>query len=206
MRNKFKLVFGCLGVLFVCCQGVPAAKEKAATTAMPPEQAAMMQKAIPLMTPGVEHQALDPLVGKWNASVSMWMKPGDKPQVSAGSSEMAWALNKHFIKQDYHGDMNGQPFEGIGYTGFDKVRGEYQSVWMDNMMTGMIVSSGGTSQGGKVIQQSGTFGCPMTGEKQMWTRSEMEFVSPDKVVYRSYGKDPQGKEFKGMEIVYTRTK
>src|SRR4051812_34783781 len=67
------------------------AADKSAKTvpAMAPEQAAMMQKAMPYMTPGVEHKALDPMVGKWDAKVTMWMKPGDSPQVSAGKAENA---------------------------------------------------------------------------------------------------------------------
>jgi hypothetical protein len=68
----------------------------------------------------VEHKALEPLVGRWTAKVTMWQKPGDKPQESTGTSEMIWVLDNHFIKQEYHGTMMGKPFEGIGYTGMTK--------------------------------------------------------------------------------------
>jgi hypothetical protein len=191
----------------VLTAGIASAAEKSAPSApaMSAEQTAMMQKAMPLMTPGAEHRALDPIIGKWNAMVTMWMKPGDKPQQSKGVSDHSWVLNGHFVKQDYKGDMGGQPFEGTGYTGFDKVRNEYQSVWMDSMATGMMVSAGAPASGG-TIQQSGTFGCPMTGDKNMWMRTELKIVNNDRFTYASYTKDPQGKEFKGMEIVYTRAK
>jgi hypothetical protein len=200
MRLQNKIMIAMLGIGLAA---VPIAIHAAdSSAAMTPEQQAMMQKAEQYMTPGTEHKALEPMVGRWNAKVTMWMKPGDKPQESTGVAEMVWVLNNHFMKQDYHGMMMGKPFEGIGYTGYDKVRGEYQSIWMDNMATGLMYSTG--PGGGGVVKQSGTFGCPMTGDKAMWMRSEMKINSPNQITYTSYGKDASGKEFKGMEIVYTR--
>jgi hypothetical protein len=67
-----------------------------------------------------------------------------------------------------------------------------------------MMLSAGASTGGKVIQESGTFGCPMTGDKNHYMRSETEVTGPNQYVFRSYGKDAKGQEFKGMEILYTR--
>lgn len=158
------------------------------------------------MTPGEQHRALDPLVGKWKAKVSSWMQPGAKPEVSEGTSENAWALNGRHVQQKYNGTWTGQPFEGVGYTGFDLVRGEYQSVWLDSMGTSMMMVAGTYDAATKTIRQSGTMSCAMTGEKAMWYRSELKIHGPNKHTYTSYTKGPDGKEFKGMEIVYIRAK
>jgi hypothetical protein len=207
MHMQRKQFLGTLALALIVSGAAGAAdKMQPAASAMPADPAAMMQKAKPFMTPGAEHQALDPMVGRWNAKVSMWMKPGDMPQVSTGTAEMSWVLDKHFIRQDYTGDMGGQRFAGVGYTGYDKVRGEYQSVWLDNMMTGMMLGTGTSPDSGKTIKQEGTFGCPITQDKHLWFRTETRMDGKDKIVYSSYGKDPQGKEYKGMEIVYTRVK
>jgi hypothetical protein len=56
--------------------------------------------------------------------------------------------------------------------------------------------SNGTGSNG-VIKESGTFGCPMTGEKAMWMRSELKIASSNKVTYTTYSKDPQAKNLKG---------
>jgi hypothetical protein len=182
------------------------AEEKAAAGAPAGVDPAMMAKAQEYMTPGAEHRWLDGFTGKWTAKVRMWMKPGDQPTTSDGTAENTWALNGHFLKQDFKGTWAGQNFEGTGFTGYDKVRAEYQSLWLDSMGTGMMYTTGTYDAAKKVLNQSGTFGCPMTGEKSMWYRSELKLVNKDKFTYTSYGKDPAGKEFKGMEIVYTRAK
>src|ERR1700687_3545968 len=125
MQKRYSAAMGVAVVMMMIGVSAGHAADKPAA---PGPQDAKMQQAQKYMTPGAEHRALDPWIGHWNAKVRMWMKPGDKPQESMGTSETTWVLNKHFVKQDYKGDMNGQPFEGTGYTGFDNVRGEYQSV------------------------------------------------------------------------------
>lgn len=174
--------------------------------AMAPEQQAAMQKAQMLGTPGPNHGALGPLTGNWTATARGWMKPGDKPMESQGMAVHSWVLGGRFLKQEYRGNWNGQPFEGLGYTGYDNVRNEYQSTWMDNMMTGIIKVTGTFDPASKTLKQSGTFGCPMTGEKDMWQRSEWKINDNDTNTYTGYSKGPDGKEFKSMEIVYKRAK
>lgn len=167
---------------------------------------AMMERAAKWGAPGDQHKRLEPFAGSWNYTAKMWMKPGDKPMDMKGTAQNDWILGGRFLKMTARGEMNGQPFEGLGYTGFDNVRGEYQSTWMDNMMTGIMKVTGNYDSATKTIKQSGTFGCPMTGEKDLWTRSEWKAVSNDKNLYSAYSKDENGKEFKSMEITYTRAK
>ena len=165
-----------------------------------------MEQAMKLGSPGAAHRALDPLVGHFNATIRTWMKPGDPPMVSKGVSDNSWILDGRFVKQDYKGDWNGQPFQGLGLTGYDNLRAEYQSMWIDNMDTGMMTATGNFDATNSTLKQEGHFSCPITGEKDRWYRSELKIVNKDQQVYSSYGKDPTGKEFKGMEIVYTRAK
>ena len=98
-----------------------------------------------------------------------WMKPGDKAQESTGTAEHMWVLGGRYLKQDFKGTWAGQPFEGTGYTGYDNVRQEYQTMWLDNMATGMMQVSGSFEPGTKTLKQSGHFACPMTNEKALGT-------------------------------------
>jgi hypothetical protein len=174
---------------------------------MTPEQQAAMEKAMKLGSPSEGHKALEPFAGKWTNSVKYWMKPGDKAQESKGTNENAWILGGRFLKQDYQGTMaDGKPFEGLGITGYDNVRGEYQSLWLDSMMTGMMVGTGSFDAAAKTVKVAGTFSCPMTGEKAMWYRYEWKVINNDHHTYTSYGKTPDGKEFKSMVIEFTRVK
>jgi len=70
-------------------------------------------------TPGAEHKALEQFVGTWDTSVKMWMAPGAQPQESTGTAENKMTLGGRFLEQHYEGTMMGQPFTGMGYTGYD---------------------------------------------------------------------------------------
>lgn len=177
-----------------------AAEKKA--TAMDPA----MAEAMKLSAPNSHHELLKPMVGTFNATVKMWMKPGEKAQESKGTAVNTLMFGGRFLKQDYKGEFMNQPFEGVGYTGYDNIRGEYQSIWMDGMMTGIMSSAGSYNEASKTLNLSGTFSCPMTGEKNRWSRAELNIVNNDKHTYTSYGKGPDGKEAKEMEITYVRAK
>lgn len=165
-----------------------------------------MMEAMKRGAPGSDHHVLEPLVGKWKCTVRGWMKPGGPAEVSQGMGDNVWVLGGRFIKQEFKGDWAGMPFEGVGYTGYDNVRQEYTCVWLDNMSTGIMEVSGTFDPKSKVIRTSGHFSCPMTGEKDRWVRSEVKIIDNDNNTYTSYFKGPDGKEFKSMEISYTRVK
>lgn len=193
-----------LSMALFAAAGNAAPKDK--MKKMSPEEQAMMEKAMKLGAPSDAHKALEPFVGKWTNSAKFWMKPGDKAQESTGTNENTWILGGRFLRQDYKGSMNGQPFEGLGITGYDNVRAEYQSIWLDNMMTGIMVANGNYDAAAKSVNTAGEMSCPMTGEKNRWYRSEWKTIDNDKHTYTSYGKGPDGKEFKNMEISFTRAK
>jgi hypothetical protein len=40
-------------------------------------------------------------------------------------------LGGRFVEQRYAGNFMGQPFSGLGYTGYDNYRKKYIGSWMD---------------------------------------------------------------------------
>lgn len=182
----------------------PALRAADKATTPSAEEQAMMKKMMEYGTPGEEHKRLEPMVGNFNAVVKMWMKPGDKPTESKGMATHTWIMGGRYLKQEFKGEWAGQPFEGLGYVAFDKVRQEYQSIWLDGMMTSIMYSAGTYDAASNTVRQSGTMSCPMTGDKNKWVRSEMKFKDANNHSYLSYGKGPDGKEFKAMEVTYTR--
>ena len=163
----------------------------------------MMKKAEAACTPGPAHQALEPLVGDWNAEVKMWMAPDAPPTITKGSAKSAWTLKGRFVQQEFNGEFMGKPFRGIGFTGNDNVRQTYRSVWIDDMSTTMVTSEGEADTGGKVITLRGHYACAMTGEKNKATTQIYRVLSHDKHVFEMH--DPtKGDNSKMMEITYTR--
>ncbi len=166
----------------------------------------MAQMMMKYGSPNDRHKVLEPTVGKWTCVIKGWMKPGDKPEEATGTADISWILGGRFLKQEFKGSWAGQPFEGMGLTGYDILREEYQSIWVDNMATGMMQAAGFYNPKTRTITTTGQFSCPMTGEKARWVRSDLKIKSNDSHVYTSYFKVPDGREFKSMEITYTRSK
>lgn len=170
------------------------------------EMRAQMAKMKEAGTPGAEHEVLKMFEGNWTVTSRSWMKPGDKAEESTGTSSLTWILGGRFLKQEFKGDWAGQPFEGLGFVGYDKMKKEYVSFWMDSMATGVFQATGQYDAATKTVKDSGTFSCPMTDEMNKWFRAEWKSVDKNKHVYSMYMKDEAGKEFRSMELTYKRVK
>ena len=170
--------------------------------AMTPEQQAMMDAWQKAATPGPAHALLEPFAGRFRATVTTW-EPGKPPQTSTATAETRWIFGNRWLEQRYQGDMMGEEFEGIGYTGYDNVQGKYVGSWMDSMSTGMLTNVGTVDASGKVFTFIGRHFDPMSG-KETTTRQVLRVDSKDRHVFEFHAPDPTGKEAKMMEIVYVR--
>ncbi len=177
----------------------PAAKHN------PPDEKAMMEAWQKASTPGEMHKKLDAMVGSFDADVRMWMDPSKPPEDSKGSSVNTWVLGNRYVEQKYEGTMMGQPFNGLGYTGYDNVQKKYVSVWMDTGATGIMTMNPTFDASGKKMTSKSTVYDPMTG-KPSTMESKVTFADNDHHAFEMWGKTPAGKSFKMMEITYTRKK
>lgn len=167
----------------------------------------MMQKWQEYATPGPHHKHLDQMVGKWTCKGKWWMSPDAPPQEMEGVAENKWILGGHYIKETFTGpaeEPGGEPFEGLGLTGYDNFTKEYFCTWMDNMGTGIMVLRGTCDAEGKVFKFEGTSPDPITGQKEKKYREVSTIVDKDSRTFEMYTTAPDGKEFKCMELRYTR--
>jgi len=165
---------------------------------------AMMEKWKEFATPNENHKVLGALVGDWDDTVKWWMSPDAKPEESKGTSEIRSIMGGRFIEHTVEGTSMGQPFEGMGITGYDNEKKQYQSIWIDNMGTGIMTGSGNYDPNTKTLADQGTFSCPAVGQKSY--RGVTRIIDQDNFTYEMYMAGPDGKEFRAMEIVYTRKK
>ncbi len=163
----------------------------------------MMAKWMAYSTPGEKHQALDQLVGNWDTTMKAWMPGSEMAQESTGTSTVEWILGGRFIQQKFSGMHMGQPFEGIGLTGYDNQKQKYQAVWIDNMGTGMMTSTMNYDASTKTFSEEGSFSCPMKGS-ELFFKAVMTIKDADHYTYEMYTTDESGKESKMMEIQYTK--
>ncbi|HXI14615.1 MAG TPA: DUF1579 domain-containing protein [Thermoanaerobaculia bacterium] len=199
---KLKVLAAATALMIVA--GLPAmageSKSKGKKSAAHDEQA-MMAAWMKAMTPGDAHSRLKDFEGSWSASVSSWMQPGAPPMISTGSSEHKMVLGGRYLEQRFTGSFMDQPFEGVGYTGYDNINKKYVSSWMDNMSTAPMMVSGKVDKDG--MKLSGMVSDPMTGKLQA-VKETLTVVDSDHHKMEMWGPAPNGKMFKMMEIHYKR--
>jgi hypothetical protein len=166
------------------------------------KKAAQMEAFMKAGTPGEQHAAMKKMVGTWDVASKWWENPKAAPMESKGTATYEMVLGDRFLRQTYKGDMMGQPFEGVGTTGYNNLTKKYQSTWMDSTSTQMYTSEGTASKDGKMISMQGEGVDAMTGKK-MKSFETMTFESDTKVVFRMYeGTSAKGKLM--MELTYTK--
>jgi hypothetical protein len=156
-----------------------------------------------LPQPGPEHKLLAKLQGTWNAKVKSWFGPGE-PKESTGVMVRKMILDGRYLHESFKGDFLGKEFLGRGVTGFDVNKKKYVMAWIDNFGTGISTSTGSYDKQNKTLTFTGEEDIPEMGGKTK-TRDVLKIVSADEQLFEMYRTPIKvGKEFKVMEIVYTR--
>lgn len=203
MRITTTVVLTLLVVVGIGTGQVVAQQAQGGQLEMTAEQKAMMEAWMKAGTPGDDHKFLEPMIGTWTVKVTSWETPAGPPTTSLGTAERAWVLGGRFLKETFKGEFNGMPFEGLGYTGFDNLKKKYIGTWMDSMSTMTLMLTGTADRATKVLTMSGTMDDAMTG-KPMAIKSMTRILDNNRHVYEMYGPDKDGKQFKMMEIAYSR--
>ena len=206
--NVFRRMVMVVSVMHLCLAGVTYAAgnhDQAGhqNQSMDATTQSMMATWQAYASPNDNHTVLNPLVGTWSHVVKWWMTPDSQPETSKGTSEIQWMMGGRYLRHAVKGTSMGQPFEGMGLTGFDNGRQTYQTIWMDNMGTGMMIGEGTYNPSTKTLTDQGRFTDPMIGQRSY--RGVLTFIDDAHYSYEMYVGDENGKEFRMMEIMYTRT-
>lgn len=155
-------------------------------------------------SPGPMHEKLAHKVGKWTIEGKFEM-PGMGPMTMAMRSEAKWIFDGRFVEETVTGDFMGQPFKGIGTTGYDNLRQKYVSTWMDNMSTGIYYNEGTFDPATKTFTFDGK-GPDQSMTKIVSTRMTDTMSDADHGISRSYEIGADGKQTQTFELRYTRAK
>jgi hypothetical protein len=113
------------------------------------------------------------------------------------------ALDGRVLVEQVKSSMMGTPYTGHGMTGFDNVTGKYWSTWNDSMSTGILVTEGTCDAEGKACTFTGSWTDPIK-KAPVKARMTTRWPSPTTEIFALYGPGKDGKEFKMMEITYTK--
>jgi len=157
--------------------------------------------------PGPEHKILATLEGSFHATVKAYFDPTKPPDESTGTMERRMIMGGRFLQERYEGKALGQPFFGMGLTGYDKTKKKYNAVWVDTMSTSIMNSLGTYDAYKKTFTYLSEDFDPFMGKK-MKGRDVLTIVS-DKEQHQEMFRSPaegEGPEMKVLEIKYVRKK
>lgn len=198
MHPAFKLtLFGL--VLVAATALVTTGILNAATPQEGPDEQELMKKYMEASKPGEPHQGLAKYCGQWD--VLNQFQNGDKVQETAGSAQFEMILGGRFLVQKNQGNWSGMKYDGFQILGYDNVTRKYQSVWLDSMSSGMLITEGIADAKGCIGMQG-----PM---KDVYTPKGRTFYNTfepegdDKFIVELWH-DMKGKKEKCARFVYTR--
>jgi hypothetical protein len=168
------------------------------------DEAAVMAAYEKAMTPAAPHARLAEMAGEWQLEVKFWMQPGGEPMVSTATSTRKMIMGGRYLADHVEGDAMGQPFTGMGLTGYNNVEERFEATWVDNMGTGIFTSHGEWNEEENALVMHGSYVDPATGKKKM-VKTISRIVGPDKEIFEQYEKSEGEEEaLKTMEIVSIR--
>ncbi len=178
------------------------AQEEGEMPDMTPEMQAEMAAWMKLAQPGAHHEHLAPFIGTWKGKVTMWMEPDQPPMVEESAADVTWLMGGRFLHWKLTGNFGGMPYEGMAIEGYNNGEGRYESVWLDNFGTLLLVFDGSCSDDGKRRKMSTKFADVVAGGMVDY-RTEYRWIDSDHFTYTAFMDKGDG-EFQNMLIEYQR--
>lgn len=206
MKNL--LFVAALAFMFVACDKVKMDVKTTNSEEWKPVDSATATKAwMDYATPGDMHKMLAKSDGTWTGENTMWMENGKKPTTSTSEANNKMIFDGRYQLSEHKGNFMGMPFEGMSITGYDNAKKKFVSTWIDNMGTGIMSMEGDWNPSTKSIEFKGKMTDPTRPGKDCEVREIYTFVDDNTQKMEMFGPDAKtGKEFKTMEIKFTRKK
>lgn len=147
-----------------------------------------------------EQKRLEPMVGEWEAKLTMQTPMGEIP--AAGVEKNRMVCGK-WLESDFTAEMMGMPFQGRGLFGWDAQRESYRGVWVDNMGAEMFFMEGVWSEDDQAVVWTYEQTDPTTGMHGT-ARSLDAMTDPNTRMAKFYFKPDGGEEAVAMTVEYSR--
>ena len=163
---------------------------------------AMMAEMTRLGTPGEEHAMLAQSAGNWNVTGFYYMEPGAEPTPMDATAVRSTLLDGRVVEEVFTSSFMGMPFEGRLLQGYDNLKEEYWSIWLDNMSTWAWDSTGNYDESGNLVYDGMAYDAVTPDGRP--TRMIVRDISADETQMRMYDLAPDGTAHLTMELNYTR--
>jgi hypothetical protein len=173
------------------------------TAAQEPDAMAEMMAAYQAAAePGPAHEKLAAMTGSFTITAKWWQDPNAPPSVSTSNAKRHMIMGGRYLVEEVEGEMYGQPFSGMGITGYDNTAEKYVTTWLDNMSTGLFVMTGDVDDEGNLIWW-GKYTDPVSQET-MKMKGVTTVVSDTEERYEMYIVNEDGSEWKTAEMTYQK--
>lgn len=178
----------------------------------PQEMAKQMEAWLATTKVGPQHEYLKQAVGTFDMTLrTFW---GPEPIVTKGKSVRTLEMDGRYVldRAEFEmmmpdpanmAEMKTRKISGLGITGYDNVRKQYWSIWLDSMGSAPMVMRGSLDQTGKVMSMFGQMDEPMTGEIGKTVKSVSTMPSPTSEKFEMW-EVQYGDPFKVFEIEYSK--
>jgi hypothetical protein len=157
------------------------------------------------ITPGEMHKMMATWEGKWDAEITAWMDASTPAQNATGKVENKMIMNGLYQLATFSADLMGTPYEGQGTTGFNNLRGLFETTWIDNMSSAILKMEGFWNGSTKTMNLKGRMLDPFTATTKA-VRQTLKIVDDNTQIMEMFQTGADGKEFRMMQIKYTRAK
>ena len=155
--------------------------------------------------PDQNHEVLEKLIGNWSQELTIWAEPGAEPAKAQATAEYRWILGGRFVIGTYLAYEPGSVFKAKDIVGYDRFRGQYNSLWVDNKSTQFTVASGHYNTRTKTLTLEGVQDDVELDIRDMPFKLSYRFVNADEIVMEMRKTTAEGKMFKSAQLRATRT-
>lgn len=153
-------------------------------------------------SPTEAHNYISKLAGTWNVTGHFWMKPGGEAMPTTATSTSRMILDGRYLMENYSSDFMGMPFNGVLIQGYDNIKEQYFTIWMDNMSTRPMMSEGTRDEEGTLTTTGHAYDVMTPNGRPM--RTVITEKSENEYVMQMFDNTQTGEEFMSMELTYTR--
>lgn len=167
-----------------------------------------VKEMMALTKPGPEHKMLEKMVGTWDQTIKLWMKPGTEPAEMKGEAVNKMILGGRFLQSNVVSGEGEMKTEGLSLTGYDRRHKQFTTVAFDTWGTYYVTAAGTYDEETKSIIMYGEDEEP-TMEMTQKFNFIVRFVDDDTIISEVVFKDertPDQSEFKMVEVTNKRVK
>ena len=154
--------------------------------------------------PSPEHEQMAREAGEWNAEITLWHTPGDEPAKSKGT-ETNTMFGKFWMLSEFKSDFGGMEYTGRGQFGYDPVAKKCVGTWIDTWTPFVQNMEGSYDEKTHTLTMTSKYYDMMAG-KEVTGKNVTTYIDDNTKKFEMYAPGPDGKEYKMMEVMYTRKK